>query len=138
MAFLYGKSAQQVTLQSLGGVVLAVADGVDILTVPFDGYLERVHMAVGDGGAVGNNTDVVVEYTKPTGGLSTSGDMWTIGAGVGRIAHDATEYLEWDRDSCLLYFVERGGTLSLNVNAIPDTASKDLTVHLYIQPLDRE
>lgn len=137
MAFLHGKSAIPVRLQELA--VITAADGKDVLTVPFDGYIERVHMYVGTTGATSGNNDATVYYTKPTGGYSTTGDLWTVASGIGRIAYNGTKYLEWDRDSCALYFVERGGTLSLNVDAVAAAGSPaDLVVTLFIQPLDRE
>ena len=134
-----------VTLVDLG--TITVADGQDGVTMQFDGIIWRVSSNVGVNGTTSGNTDFVIERT-PAGG--SAGDLWTIGAGIGRIAHDSDElYLEWDWENSgwegysatQIYpptgtRLKKGDLLELNVNAIPGGSdSADLKVTLWVYPL---
>lgn len=136
MASLNVAHAVPITLTELA--TITVADGKDVLTIPFDCEISRVHMKLGDTGTTSGNNDVVVAYTKPTGGISTSGDLWTIGAGVGRIAYNASnKYLGWTRDSCAYTYLEAGGSLSLDVNVVAGGGTPGmLEVTLWVYPLN--
>lgn len=138
MAFLYPQHLIPITLSELA--VITAADGKDVRTVPFDAKVFLVHMKLGTIGSGSGNNDAVVAYTKPTGGISTSGDLWTVASGVGRIAFDAAaKYLSWDVDSLDYSIIERGGTLSLDVDAVAAAGSPaDLEITLWVAPLNRQ
>jgi hypothetical protein len=62
-------------------------------------------------------------------------DMYTVAAGVGRIAYNASnKYLDMDMDDFTTTLIEAGDTLALNGNAIAGTACTDLTVDIYVIP----
>lgn len=117
---------------------LATGNGVDVIVVPCDMDIFYVHMTLGTTGGTSGNTDVVVNYTAPSGGATTSGNLWTVGTGVGRIPYNATSrFLTWDRDSMAITRIEAGGTLSLNISSVPTTASSNLVITLYGYPTDQ-
>jgi hypothetical protein len=129
MPFLNPSKAVVLTLTEMA--TLSVADGKDVVVVPCDMELYRVHMKLGTTGGTSGNTDVTVYYTAPSGGSTSSGDLWTVGTGVGRIAYNASnKYLNWTRDNLAVTRIEAGGTLSLNVDSVPSTASSYLTVDI--------
>lgn len=117
---------------------LSVADGKALQTIPFVCQILGAFMSVGSTGGTSGNTDVVLEYTAPSdAALSSSGDLWTVGSGVGRIAYNAsTKYIEWSSSSFNKVYLEAGGTLKLNVDAIPSTASNNLLVILWVHPVN--
>lgn len=113
---------------------LTTADGKDVVTVPFDAEIFRVHMKLGNTGTTSGNVNVTVYYTKPTGGVSTTGDLWTVATGIGRIAYNASaKYVAWDRDDLAYTLIEAGGTLSLNVDGI-STTPNNLEITLWVFP----
>jgi len=116
--------------------VITAADGKDLVTIPFSCTIFDVHMKVGTTGSSSGNNDVTVYYTAPTGGVTSSGDLWTVASGVGRIAYNASvKYLRWAAASCAITKLEAGGTLSLNVDAVAGAGSPaDLTVILNVYP----
>jgi hypothetical protein len=127
-----------VVLSMLG--TLATGDGKDVVTLPFNGRVDHAHMLLGANGATSGDTDVTVYYTKPTAGVSASGDLWTVVATtVGSLANDSSVlYQEIEAASIVAAAaeVEAGGTLSLNVDEVPGTASTDLLVTVWIVPTD--
>jgi len=134
MAYLNPLEVIQLTLSEL--TTLSTGDGKDVITVPCDMEIYSVHMKLGTTGGTSGNTDVTVYYTAPSGGSTSSGDLWTVGTGVGRIAYNASnKYLNFTRDSMNITFIERGGTLSLNVDGIPGIASTDLTITITGAPI---
>ena len=134
MTLLYPAQVTQLTLAELA--TLTVADGKDVVHVPCDLKLFRVRMYVGTTGTGSGNVDATVYYTKPSDGITATGDLWTVASGVGRIAYNASaKYLEWDADSLLITNIEAGGTLSLNVDTI-STAPANLVIHLLGIPIN--
>jgi hypothetical protein len=134
MSYLQPLEVIQLTLSEL--TTLSAGNGKDVITVPCDMEIYSVHMKLGTTGGTSGNTDVTVYYTAPSGGSTSSGALWTVGAGVGRIAHNATnKYLDFTRASMDITFIERGGTLSLNVINVPGTASTNLTITITGAPI---
>jgi hypothetical protein len=137
MAFLYPSRAIPLTLRELAQIT--VADDKDVMVVPFDMEVITVHCYLGNTGTTSGNNDFVVEYTIPTGStVTTSGDIWTIGAGVGRIAYNASaKYLAMDRDDLSKTYFEAGGTLGLNVNVVAGGGTPGyLEVILWVVPVN--
>lgn len=127
----------QVPIHLSMNTTTATGDGADVVTVPFNCNVFAVHMKMGANGSGSGQTDVTVYYTKPTGGVSTTGDLWTVASGVGRMAHDSSAlYLRWAAASCALTKLEKGGTLSLNVDAVAGTPGTNLEVILWVVPTD--
>jgi len=134
MAYLKPLEVIQLTLSEL--TTLGTGDGKDVITVPCDMEIYSVHMKLGTIGDTSGNTGVTVYYTAPSGGSTSSGDLWTVGTGVGRIAYNASsKYLDFTRDNMNITFIERGGTLSLNIDSVPNTASTDLIITITGAPI---
>jgi len=114
----------------------ATGDGKEVIYVPFNCTIHSVQMTLATTGASSGNTDVTVYYTKPTGGVSTTGDLWTVATGVGRIAYNGTQYLRWLAASCAYTKLEAGGTLSLNIDAVAGTEGTNLAVTIWVYPVD--
>jgi len=134
MPYLEPREVIQLTLSEL--TTLSAGNGKDVITVPCDMEIYSVHMKLGTTGGTSGNTDVTVYYTAPSGGSTSSGNLWTVGTGVGRIAYNAAnKYLDFTRDNMNVTFIERGGTLSLNVIAVPGTASTNLTITITGAPI---
>jgi hypothetical protein len=133
---LYPNVAIPITLRNPN--TLAVADGFDLQTIPFNCTIDRVHANIGVNGTTSGQTDFVLAYVAPTGGTTTSGDVWTVAAGVGRIAHDsAVLYQSIAAASLAKTKLEAGGTLALNIDAIPGGSdSSNLTVTVWAVPTD--
>jgi hypothetical protein len=143
MAILGTKALIPVRQAVLG--TLGAADGLDADTIQFDGYIWRVKMTLGANGSSSGSTDIVIERTSAAG---VTADLWTIGTGIGRMAHDSSAlYLEWDwqHSGWTGYSatqlvpptgarVKKGDLLKLNIDAVPGSASADLTVTLWIYP----
>lgn len=134
MAFLNPKMAVDLVLED--GAVITVADDKDVRTVPFNCEIVYARVVLGSTGTTSGNNDVVVEYTPPGG---SAGDLWTVGAGVGRIAYDASApYLEMDRDDLDVTKLRAGGSLALNVDAVAGGGSPGApcVVILTVYPTD--
>ena len=134
MAYLKPSEVIQLTLAELA--TLSNTTNLDVISVPCDMEIYSVHMKLGTTGGSSGNTDATVYYTAPSGGSTSSGNLWTVGTGVGRIAYNASsKYLDFTRDNMNITFIERGGTLSLNVSSIPGTASTNLIITITGAPI---
>jgi len=133
VTFLNPAYAVPIRLSELAATLTA-ADTKDHMTLNFDCEIFRIHVKMGNTGSTPGNNDFVLNYTPPTGGVTTAGDLWTVAAGVGRIAFDGAKYLEFDRDDCDITYLEAGGTLDLDVDAVPAGTPVDLEVTLWVYP----
>jgi len=134
MTFLNPAYAVPIRLSELAATLTA-ADTKDHMTLNFDCEIFRVHAKIGNTGTTSGETDFVLNYTPPTGGVTVAGDLWTVAAGVGRIDYDAAvKYLEFDRDDCDITYLEAGGTLDLDIDAVPGGSPVDLEVTLWVYP----
>lgn len=110
---------------------LTVADDKDVVTMPFTGRLVHVDANVSSTGTTSGNNDFVLE--------DDGTDLWTVAAGVGRIAYNASVNYQAIPLASLDNgsggpVVAAGSLLALNVDAVAGGTPANLKVIAWFDP----
>ena len=105
---------------------LSTGDGKAKVVAPCNFEIEEIQWGLGNTGGTSGNTDMVLS-------IGTQ-DFWTVAAGLGRIAYNATDkYQVIDRSSInsAARSVNEGDVIEVDIDAVPGSASADLWVTIY-------